>query len=148
MNKSVNDVALKMKNHFGSDSEKIQHFVRVYTIAKSIGELEKLPEITQEYLELAALMHEIEGEDKVQTAKEILISCDVDDDTALRVCHIIENLHCYDRITGLDHQILIEADMIVTFKESGTKTEEIIRIANERFITNYGKAFLKKAFNI
>lgn len=148
MTESVNKVALAMKNHFQGDIEKIQHFTRVYTLGKTIGELEKLPELTQEYLELACLVHEIEAEDKIPAIKEILLQNGVDDDTAIRICHIVENKDNYEHITGLDHQILIEADFIVHIKEENYSRDKIIKIGEKYFITNYGKAFLKKAFNI
>lgn len=152
MNQSVNLVAKAMKTYFSNDPDKVQHFVRVYTVAKTIGELEKLPEQTQEYLELACIIHEIgsvSGEqNRVTAAKSILTSNGVDDDTACRVCHIIENKENLEHITGLDHQILIEADMIVTFKEKNVDKSQIIMYANQHFITNYGKAFLKKAFGV
>ena len=38
----VNRVALRMKQYYGGDMDMVQHFVRVYTLAKSIGELEHL----------------------------------------------------------------------------------------------------------
>ncbi|MBQ9472669.1 MAG: phosphohydrolase, partial [Ruminococcus sp.] len=59
-----------------------------------------------------------------------------------------ENDHNYDHISTLDHQILIEARMIVDFKESGTPINDIIRQAEDVFITNTGKLFLKRAFNL
>ena len=43
----VNRVALRMKAYHHGDAEKVQHFVRVYTLAKSIGELEKLSDEEQ-----------------------------------------------------------------------------------------------------
>ncbi len=145
MIKSVNQIAKAMKDYYSADEQKIRHFVSVYTLSKTIGELEKLPETTQEYLEIASLMCDIDDLDK---AKDILKLNEVDDEVTDRVTYIIEHFLDFDHITGLDHQILLEAHYIVDFKEQGTKTAEIINCANTRFMTNYGRAFLKKAFNI
>lgn len=148
MNESINKVAKRMKQYHHADPAKVQRFVRVYTLSKTIGELEHLPEQTQENLELSALMHAVAGEDKTAVITQILSECSLDDEVIERVCYIVENRHNYDHVSGLDHQILIEAEMIVDFKEHDTPEKEIIRLAEERFITNYGKLMLKRAFGI
>lgn len=150
MTQNVNNIAKAMKDHYGTNEQKIRHFVSVYTLAKTIGELEKLPEQTQEYLEIAALVHDIdEDENPVETkARELLKTRDIDYDIIDRVCHIVEHFYDFDHITGLDHQILLEAHMIVDFKETGASKAEIINKSNASFMTNYGKAFLKKAFGV
>ena len=144
----VSRVALKMKTHYHGDAVKIQHFVRVYTLAKTIGELEKLPEEEQENLELAAVVHDVEGEERIPQVRDILNSCGVEPETAMRVCHIVENMDNYEHIGSLDHQIFVEARTIVRFKEQNTPADEIVRIAEKRFITNYGRMFLKRAFDV
>ena len=144
----VSRVALKMKAHYGGDAVQIQHFVRVYTLAKTIGELEKLPEEEQENLELAAVVHNIGGDQRIPAVRDILSECGVEPDTAMRVCHIVENMDNYEHIASLDHQIFVEARMIVEFKERNTPSDEIVRFAEKRFITNYGKMFLKRAFDV
>ena len=150
MTQSVNLVAKAMKDYYGADEQKIRHFVSVYTLAKTIGELEKLPPQTQEYLEIAALVCDIDGNDNApcEKAREILKFQELDYDIIDRVCFVVEHFSDYDHITGLDHQILIEAHMIVDFKEKGLSRAEIVKQSNARFMTNYGRAFLKKAFGI
>lgn len=148
MSQSINNVALQMKKRLHGDERRVTHFVRVYTLAKTIGELEKLPKADQTTLELSAIVSTIPAEDRVTAVKEMLLSSGFDDATAMRVCYIVEHRRDYEHISGLDHQILIEAEYIVRFKERSTPESEILRVAEERFITNYGKAFLKKAFQI
>ena len=148
MSYNINDVAKAMKENVHGNPEKVTHFVRVYTLAKSIGELEQLPEDLQSRLELSSIVHAVEAEDKTAAIREIMTSCHVDDETAMRVCYIVEHNFDYNHISGMDHQILIEAQSIVEFKEKNTPKQEIVRIAEKRFITNYGKAFLKKAFGV
>lgn len=139
-----------MKEFYGSDEQKVRHFVSIYTLAKTIGELEKLPEQTQEFLEISALVCNIaENENnKASIANNILKSLDMEFDITDRVCYILEHYTDFEHITGLDHQILLEAHMIVDFKEKGADRQKIIKCADKYFMTNYGKAFIKKAFNI
>lgn len=143
----INRVALRMKQYHRGDAVKVQHFVRVYTLAKSIGELEKLNDEDQFDLELAALVHGVEG-DKIAAARDLLRECGIGDTVAMRVCHIVNNTENYEHIRTLDHQILIEAKLIVDFKENDTPEKEIIRKAEDLFITNTGRLFLKRAFNL
>lgn len=151
MTRNINLVAKAMKDYYSGSDSKVRHFVSVYTLAKTIGELEKLPEQTQEYLEIAALVCDIDSDEKscgYTKARKLLNLQNIDRDIVDRVCYIVEHFSDFDHITGLDHQILLEAHMIVDFKENGTDRTEIINQSNSRFMTNYGKAFLKKAFGI
>ena len=143
----VNRVALRMKQYYRSDMDKVQHFVRVYTLAKSIGELEHLSDEEQFDLELAAVVHNVEG-DRIPVVRDILRECGVTEAAAMKVCHMVENTENYEHIGTLDHQILIEAKLIVDFKEQNTPEKEIIRKAEDIFLTNTGKLFLKRAFHL
>ena len=143
----VNRVAVRMKQYHRGDAVKVQHFVRVYTLAKSIGELEHLSDEEQTDLELAAVVHNVEG-DRIPVVRDMLRECGISDAVAMHVCHMVENDHNYEHISTLDHQILVEARMIVDFKEKNTPVNDIIRQAEDIFITNTGKLFLKRAFNI
>lgn len=143
----VNRVALRMKQYYRGDRDKVQHFVRVYTLAKSIGELEHLNDEEQFDLELAAVVHNVEG-DRIPVVRDILRECGVTEAAAMKVCHMVENTENYEHIGTLDHQILIEAKLIVDFKEQNTPEKEIIRKAEDLFLTNTGKLFLKRAFHL
>ena len=143
----VNRVALRMKQYYRGDMDKVQHFVRVYTLAKSIGELEHLNDEEQFDLELAAVVHNVEG-DRIPVVRDILRECGVTEAAAMKVCHMVENTENYEHIGTLDHQILIEAKLIVDFKEKNTPEKEIIRKAEDLFLTNMGKLFLKRAFHL
>ncbi len=152
MTKNVTLIAKAMKDHYGQDEEKIRRFVNVYTLAKSIGELEKLPATTQEYLEIEAIVYNIESpSDSISKAdflKDMMKKLDIDYDIIDRVCFVAENFYEFDRITGLDHQILLESHKLVEFKECRYPTQKIIKETDTYFITNYGKAFVKRAFNL
>ena len=144
----VNLIALRMKQYHRGDPIKVQHFVRVYTLAKSIGELEKLSEEEQQILELAAVVHNVEGDDRIPVVRDMLRSCGIEEAAAMRVCHMVENSENYEHISSLDHQILVEAKLIVDLKEQNAGEKEIIRKGEDLFITNTGKLFLKRAFKL
>lgn len=152
MTKNVTLIAKAMKEHYSDNEEKIRRFVSVYTLAKSIGELEKLPQATQEYLEIEAIVYDAEINNseisKGDFIKDMMTKLDIDYDIIDRVCFVVENFYEFDRITGLDHQILLEAHKLVQFKESHYPRQRIIKETEEYFITNYGKAFVKKAFGV
>lgn len=151
MTQNVNLIAKAVKEHFGADEQKVKHFVGVYTLAKTIGELERLPQETQEFLELESILCDISGDSnkqKSECALSLMQKNNVEFDIAQRVCFVIEHFDDYDHISGLDHQILLEAHAIVDFKEQQTDRAQIAQFANSHFMTNYGKAFLKKAFNL
>ena len=78
----------------------------------------------------------------------MLRECGINDAVNMRVCHMVENVENYDHIATLDHQILIEAKLIVDFKEQNTPENEMIRKAEDIFLTNTGKLFLKRAFKL
>lgn len=143
----VNLTALRMKQYHDGDPIRVQHFVRVYTLAKSIGELEKLSEEDQFNLELAAIVHDVDG-DRIPIVRDILREIGITEESAMKVCHMVENVENYEHIATLDHQILIEAKLIVDFKEQNTPEKEIIRKAEDIFLTNTGKLFLKRAFHL
>ena len=144
----VNRVALEMKRYLGGDPADIQHFVRVYTLARSIGELERLGDDEQEVLELASIVHGVSGSDPAAEVREVLRTCRVEEEVIGNVCHIVENKDNLDHISSLDHQIFVEARMIVQFKENNTPADLIVSKAEKYFITNTGKIFLKRAFDV
>lgn len=152
MTKNVTLIAKTMKEHYSDNEEKIRRFVSVYTLAKSIGELEKLPQATQEYLEIEAIVYEAESNDseisKAEFIKDMMTKLDIDYDIIDRVSFVAENFYEFDRITGLDHQILLEAHKLMEFRENRYPRQRIIKETEEYFITNYGKAFVKKAFGV
>ena len=152
MTKNVTLIAKAMKDHYGQDEEKIRKFVNVYTLAKSIGELEKLPPVTQEYLEIESIVYNIESpsEDisKGDFLKDMMKKLYIEYDIIERVCFVADNFYDFEHITGLDHQILLEAHKLVEFKENQYETEKVIKETDTYFITNYGKAFVKRAFNV
>jgi len=109
-------------------------------------------------VELAAILHDIgikEAEIKYNStagkyqiiegppiAKQILIESGIPKDTLERVCFIIGNHHSYQKIDGVDLQILVEADFIVNIYEDDIQRNTIENIRNKYFKTPTGKELL------
>ena len=146
------------------DARRIQHFIKVHSFAKLIGEKEKLSDEMMKTLEAAAILHDIgihEGErlygrndGEIQQklgpdiAKEILQSVGGYEDVTERVMYLIAHHHTYTGIDGKDLQILIEADFIVNLYEDNA-SEKAVRNAYERiFVTESGKRILRESFGI
>ena len=146
------------------DIHDIDHFMKVWGYAKTIGELEALDEGTQFTLELAALTHDIacplcrekygsaiwakQEEEGVPMVRDFL------SDTALspaiidRVAYLVGHHHTLTGVEGADYQILLEADYMVNAAEKGLKKGEIAAFVAEHFRTKSGIALIKSIFGL
>ena len=123
------------------DSKRINHFLKVFSFAKSIGEIEKLDEKKQYILEIAAVLHDIGikvSEEKYKSsaghyqeiegpsiAEELLAKLEIEEDIIERVSYLIGHHHTYKNIDDIDYQILIEADFLVNIYENNIGKEQI-----------------------
>ena len=57
--KNINNVLTKMIAYSDGNKHDIAHFLKVYSYARMIGEMENLTERQQETLEIAAVIHDI-----------------------------------------------------------------------------------------
>ncbi|HCE78737.1 MAG TPA: phosphohydrolase [Lachnospiraceae bacterium] len=160
----LNALFLKMIAFDEGDPKRIQHFVKVHSFAKLIGELEKLDDHTLYTLEAAAYLHDIgiriaeekfgRNDGKLQEregpepAGKLMRECGFEKDVISRVQYLIAHHHTYQGIDGQDYQILVEADFLVNLYEDGT-SEKAVRTAGEKiFRTAAGTDILKKMFRI
>lgn len=158
MTEKISTIINEMIRYYSKDPRRVNHFLKVYSFAKSIGELEKLDEETQNILEVAAVMHdigikisevkynssagnyqEIEGP---TVAREMLLKFNFDEKFIDRVCYLIGHHHTYNKIDGIDYQILIEADFLVNIYEDEIKVPQIQSIKEKYFKTKSGTEFL------
>lgn len=152
-----------MIDYYSGDPKRINHFIKVYGFAKSIGELQGLDKKTQDILEIAAITHDIgikNSEQKYNSssghyqqlegppeALKLLQSLCFDEDIISRVCYLIAHHHTYDNIIGEDYRILVEADFIVNAYEDKLSLSAIKSAEEKIFKTENGKAFLNSIFN-
>jgi HD superfamily phosphodiesterase len=148
--------------YFEGDGHRINHFIKVYSFAKAIGELENVDKKTQEILEIAALTHDIGikiSEKKYNSsagnyqqiegpaqAKALLEELDIEPEIVERVCWLIAHHHTYTDITGYDYQILVEADFLVNAFEDDMSEDSILKVKEKIFRTNAGTSFLDNLY--
>ncbi len=158
----IGDVAAAMCAYNAGDARRVNHLMKVFAFAKTIGEREGLDAQTQEILEVAALTHDIgirnserkygnctgahQQEEGPPEARALLIRLGATDALIERVCWLIAHHHTYTNIKGLDYQILVEADFLVNAYEDEMDEDAIRTVQEKLFCTQTGKELLKKLY--
>lgn len=158
----INKLFISMTDYFKGDQKRINHFVKVHSFAKLIGEMENIDEKCLFILECAALTHDIgikKGEElynrndgKIQEqlgpeeAEKLMKNLDFQQDVIDRVMFLIANHHTYKSIESMDLQILVEADFLVNTCEDNLSRETAVKLGEKVFKTNTGKQLLKNLF--
>ena len=148
-----------MVSYYSGDSKRINHFLKVYSFAKAIGEMEGLDARTQQILEVAALTHDIgikvseakygccpgkyQEREGPPVARKMLEELGCEPALVDRVCWLIAHHHTYSNIDGMDYQILVEADFLVNIIEDSMQWPAIAKIEEDIFRTATGIHFLE-----
>ena len=152
----------KMMGYYAGDPKRIQHFLKVYTFAKMIGEEEALPPEELFVLRTAAIVHDIgirvseekygssagkyQEKEGPAVAEPLLLSCGYEEEVIDRMLFLIANHHTYDRIEGADYQILVEADFLVNLYEDGCSRETAENVKRNIFRTKAGIRCLEQMY--
>ena len=83
----------------------------------------------------AGKFQEIEGP---SVAKDLIKDIELKEEIKNRIFYLIGNHHTYDKIDGIDFQILVEADFLVNIYEDEISRESIKSIKNKIFKTKKG----------
>lgn len=75
--------------------------------------------------------------------KKILEKYNLEQEEKERILYIIGHHHSYDKIDGLEFQILVEADFLVNIYEENMPQEAIKKIKDKYFKTKLGKDLLE-----
>lgn len=148
----------EMIKYYEGDVKRVNHFMKVYSFAKTIGEMEQIDDARQEILEITAIVHDIGiklSEQKYNSssgkyqqiegpaiAKELLEKLGFDDSIISRVCFIVGHHHTYTAIDDIDFQILVEADFIINIYEDEVSQEAASKMRDNYFKTTTGINFL------
>lgn len=140
----------------------INHLMKVWTYAKTIGELERLDSETQYMLEVVAIIHDIacptcrekygnaaprlQEQESEPLVRAFLADSGMTQEQIDRAAFIVSHHHTLDAVDAIDFQILVEADYLVNADESAYPRE-----ANEKFLakhikTNAGAQLLRAIF--
>ena len=155
-------VTQKMIDVSNGDLHDIDHFLKVWAMARTIGELEGLDEHTQEVPELSAVVHdiacplcrekygdtngkhqELESPPLVEAFFEGL---PVGHSDVARISWLAAHHHTYTNVDGIDHQILLEADFLVNAGESGYTQVMIENFCRRVFRTAAGLRLLDSMY--
>ena len=162
MDKIIAAVAIAMMQENEGDQRRIEHSMKVFAYAQTMGILEYLEPEQQQVLEITALLHDIGihiSEQKYNSSAcsyqefegplvvaEILRTIQLPLPIVDRICYIISKHHTYSVIDGPDFQLLIEADFLVNSVEEEMSESQIKAFSNSTFKSKSGKYFLKLLF--
>ncbi len=137
----------KMIAFYKGNLHDIDHFLKVWALARTIGEQEGLDSQTQRTLEFAAVVHDIacplcrekygntlgsnQELESPQLVEEFFAGLQVPGLDVKRISFIVGHHHTYTGVDGPDYQILLEADFLVNAGESAY-SEAAIASARER----------------
>lgn len=145
------------------DPKRIQHFIKVHSLAKTIAVLESMSEEELHILEAAAILHDI----GIHKAEEVYHSISgkhqeelgpaeaekllrknggYTDKQIERIEYLIGHHHTYTEIDGLDHQILVEADFLVNLYEDECDLKAVEAARKRIFKTEAGLRILDHMF--
>ena len=158
----ISEITVKMIAYSNGNLHDVNHFLKVYSFAKTIGEQEKLPQDLQMTLEIAALVHDIacplcrekygNTNGKYQEleggalANELLKDMGLSKEMLDRVVFLVSHHHTYTDVDNIDYQILLEADYLVNACESEYSQANIKNTLSSLFKTKTGKALLESMY--
>lgn len=153
-----------MIKYYTGDPKRIQHFTKVHSYSKLIGELEGVDKETQFILETAAVVHDIgikvceekygacggklQEQEGPEIARHMLNGLGFGQAVVNRVCYLVGHHHTYTEIDGMDYQILVEADFLVNMYEDNLSSEAVKNAYDNIFKTESGKKICKNMFDI
>lgn len=158
----VSQMAEKMISFYQGNLHDINHFMKVWGYAKTIGELEALDKNTQFILEAAAVTHDIacplcrekygNADGKLQEKEGPTLVCDflkgmgLTEEQTGRIAFLVGHHHTCTSVDGLDYQILLEADYLVNADEHHDSPENIRSAYDNIFKTKSGKSLLRSIY--
>ena len=154
--------AAHMIAFYRGDLHDINHFLKVWTFARIIGEQEQLDPHTQLLLELTAIVHDIacplcrqkygSADGKKQELESpplieaFFSSSQLPPDDIRTIGWLVAHHHTYTDVTRPEHQILLEADYLVNADEQGHSRSAIENFRRRVFRTASGTHLLDSIY--
>ena len=158
----VSSAIEKMIAFYQGNLHDINHFLKVWAFARTIGEQEGLDEQTQRTLELAAVVHDIacpacrekygNANGKYQElespplVEKFFEGMPVERRMAERISWLVAHHHTYTDGEGMDYRILLEADFLVNAGEGGLSRAAIETMRQNVFRTETGIRLLDSVY--
>ena len=161
---TISEIIVKMVKYSKGDHHDINHFMKVYTYAKTIAECEKVTPEKQTIIEIAAVIHDIacplcrekygNTDGKLQEkegavlAEEFLQGTGLSEEMVNRIVFLVAHHHTLQGVDGIDYQILLEADYLVNADEAGYPESNIRQVMDSVFKTSAGRMLLQSVYGI
>ena len=158
----ISKIMKKMVEFSDGNIRDIEHFIKVYGYAKTIGELEGLDKETQFVLELAAISHDIacplcrekygstrgnlQELESPELIRHFFAGESLSAEQIERICWLVAHHHTTDNVQDIDHRILLEADYLVNAAEQNQSRDKILAAKELFFETESGKTLLDNIF--
>lgn len=155
----VVSVMEKMIEYFQTDVKRINHSLKVASFAQIIAEDLILDDQTKEIIFYTAVLHDIgikksemkynssaakyQEKEGPEVVDEILSRLEIPQEIIERVSFIVGNHHSYNKIDGIDFQVIVEADLLVNIFEDNLDIKGIKNINERIFKTEAGKSLLE-----
>ncbi len=156
---TIAQIMEKMIAYSRGNIHDIDHLIRVWTYAKTIGELEGVDPETQFILEIAAITHDIacplcrekygctdgklQEKEGVPLVRAFLSGTGLTEEQISRAAFLAGHHHTLKGIDGADWQILVEADYIANATENGYSRQNRENFMRTVMKTESGKRLLK-----
>lgn len=158
----MQNIIKEMIKYFDGDLRRINHALKVYTFADIISHSENISSQKRKILLAAAVVHDLGikiAEDKYDSsagkyqeqegpaqAEKILKKFNFDDKFIERISFLVGSHHSYNKIDGIDFQILVEADFLVNIYEDDMGKDKILKIRDNIFKTAAGIELLEELY--
>lgn len=163
-NMTIAQIMQKMIAFSDGNIHDIDHLIRVWTYAKTIGELEMIDQETQFILEVAAITHDIacplcrekygntngkhQEREGIILVKEFLSDTGMTEEQIGRVAFLVGHHHTFSGIDSMDWQILFEADYIANASENNYSQKKVDNSIRKCMRTRSGIQILKDVFRL
>ena len=161
---TIAQIMEKMIAYSNGNIHDIDHLIRVWTYAKTIGEQERLDKDTQYILEVAAITHDIacplcrekygntngkhQEAEGAPLVREFLPFAEMPEEQIDRVAFLVSHHHTFHDIDRMDYQILVEADYIANATENGYSKQNVETFMQKIMKTESCARILKAIFCI
>ncbi len=159
---TTSEAAAKMVLFYKGNVEDINHFLKVWSFSRIIGESENLDNETLHILELTAIVHDIScplcrekygntdgGNQEAESPdliKAFFDKTDIKGETIEHISWLVSHHHTYTNVNALDYQILLEADYLVNAYENNYSREKIELFREKVFRTEMGRKLLNEIY--
>lgn len=160
----IAEIMKKMIDFSDGNIHDIDHFIRVWTYARTIAQLEGLDADTQYILKVAAITHDIacplcrekygntngkhQETEGAPMVRSFLRDTGLTEAQIDRVAFLVGHHHTFTDVHGSDYQILLEADCIANASENGYERRNVENFIQKIMWTESGKALAKAVFCI